>query len=135
MQSDIKTLADVHQLVHTFYGLIREEPLLGPVFEERIQDNWPEHLEKMVRFWQTVLLEERTYFGSPFPHMPPYPYNRSTSNAGYRYSSKQLIIYLKVKMPKRQNYKVAEWLLCFRQSMPIIKIISPFRLYKGTSPR
>jgi hemoglobin len=67
MQSDIKTLADVHQLVHTFYGLIREEPLLGPVFEERIQDNWPEHLEKMVRFWQTVLLEERTYFGSPFP--------------------------------------------------------------------
>jgi hemoglobin len=34
-----------------------------------IQDRWPEHLEKMYRFWQTVLLEEHTYYGSPFvPH-------------------------------------------------------------------
>ncbi len=40
---------------------------LAPVFNERIQDNWRQHLEKMYRFWQTVLLEEHTYFGSPFP--------------------------------------------------------------------
>ncbi|MEO9258547.1 MAG: group III truncated hemoglobin, partial [Crocinitomicaceae bacterium] len=33
------------------------------------QDNWPRHLEKMYTFWQTVLLKEHTYFGSPFvPH-------------------------------------------------------------------
>jgi hemoglobin len=61
--NDIKTLAD------TFYEHIRNNELLAPVFNERIKDNWPVHLEKMYRFWQTVLLEEHTYFGSPFlPH-------------------------------------------------------------------
>jgi hemoglobin len=29
----------------------------------------PEHLDKMYRFWQTILLNEHTYTGSPFaPH-------------------------------------------------------------------
>ncbi len=67
MLRDIQTLTDIQALVHSFYGQIRKEPLLGPVFEEKIQDRWPEHLEKMIRFWQTVLLDEHTYFGSPFP--------------------------------------------------------------------
>lgn len=65
--NDILTLADVKLLVDTFYGKVREDDLLANVFNERIQDRWPVHLEKMYRFWQTVLLTEHTYFGSPFP--------------------------------------------------------------------
>jgi hemoglobin len=43
--------------------------LLADIFNNKIEDRWPQHLEKMYRFWQTVLLEEHTYFGSPFvPH-------------------------------------------------------------------
>ena len=43
--------------------------MLGPIFDGIIQDRWPIHLEKMYRFWQTVLLSEHTYSGSPFlPH-------------------------------------------------------------------
>lgn len=64
---DILTLDDVKKLVDTFYGKVRANDLLAPVFDERIKDRWPEHLEKMYTFWQTILLEERTYFGSPFP--------------------------------------------------------------------
>jgi hemoglobin len=42
---------------------------LKDVFNNVIQDRWPAHLEKMYRFWQTVLLDEHTYHGSPFlPH-------------------------------------------------------------------
>ncbi|WP_423148149.1 group III truncated hemoglobin [Rubrolithibacter danxiaensis] len=68
-QHDILTLEDIKQLVDTFYNKVREDAFLAPVFNERIQDRWPEHLEKMYRFWQTVLLDEHTYFGSPFvPH-------------------------------------------------------------------
>lgn len=53
----------------SFYGRVQADDLLGPIFEEVIQDRWPAHLEKMYRFWQTVLLEEHTYTGSPFaPH-------------------------------------------------------------------
>lgn len=66
-QHDILTLDDVKALVNTFYGKVREDALLSPIFNSRINDRWPEHLEKMYRFWQTVLLEDHTYFGSPFP--------------------------------------------------------------------
>ncbi len=64
---DIQTLEDIKLLVDTFYGNVRRNELIGPVFNERIGDRWPEHLDKMYRFWQTILLEEHTYHGSPFP--------------------------------------------------------------------
>ncbi|MBK7409511.1 MAG: group III truncated hemoglobin [Saprospirales bacterium] len=69
MLQEIKTLDQIKLLVDAFYVKVREDELLGPIFERVIQDRWPEHLEKMYRFWQTILLEEHTYFGSPFgPH-------------------------------------------------------------------
>jgi hemoglobin len=69
MKPDIKNLEDIKLLVNTFYSRIREQPLLGPIFEKVIDQKWPEHLDKMYRFWQTVLLSEHTYNGSPFlPH-------------------------------------------------------------------
>ncbi|WP_199121232.1 group III truncated hemoglobin [Pedobacter sp. ASV28] len=64
---DISTLEDIQLLVNTFYFRIRENELLGPIFNGIIADRWAEHLEKMYRFWQTVLLEVHTYTGSPFP--------------------------------------------------------------------
>ncbi len=68
-QDDILTLDDVKLLVDTFYDRVRENDMLAPIFNEQIRDRWPEHLEKMYRFWQTVLLKEYTYAGSPFvPH-------------------------------------------------------------------
>lgn len=67
--SDITTLDDIKLMVDTFYGKVREDDKLATIFNDKIQDRWPQHLEKMYRFWQTVLLEEHTYFGSPFvPH-------------------------------------------------------------------
>ena len=67
MKQDILSIDDVKLLVDGFYDKVRSDELLGPVFNERIQDRWPEHLDKMIRFWQTVLLGEHTYYGSPFP--------------------------------------------------------------------
>lgn len=64
---EIITLDDIKKLVDTFYEKVRRNELIGPIFNERIQDRWPQHLEKMYTFWQTVLLGEHTYFGSPFP--------------------------------------------------------------------
>ncbi len=64
---EIISLDDIKKLVDTLYGKVRKDDLIGPVFNDRIQDRWPQHLEKMYTFWQTVLLGEHTYFGSPFP--------------------------------------------------------------------
>lgn len=63
------TLEQIKLLVDTFYGKVRDNGLLAPIFNERIEDRWPEHLAKMYTFWQTVLLGDQTYFGAPFvPH-------------------------------------------------------------------
>lgn len=67
MPQDITSLNDIKQLVDRFYDRVRADTLLGPVFEARIRNSWPQHLEKMYGFWQTVLLGEHTYNGSPFP--------------------------------------------------------------------
>ena len=68
-KTDITTMDDVRLLVNTFYDKVRDDSSLSPIFESKIQDRWPEHLNKMYRFWQTVLLGEHTYKGSPFiPH-------------------------------------------------------------------
>jgi hemoglobin len=66
-RKDITSINDIKILVDTFYAKIRIDGLLGGIFNGIIRDRWPEHLEKMYRFWQTVLLGEHTYYGSPFP--------------------------------------------------------------------
>ncbi|EPX77945.1 group III truncated hemoglobin [Salipiger mucosus] len=56
----------LRQLVHTFYGKIRNDPVLGPIFAERITD-WPPHLERMTTFWSSVALMTGRYHGAPVP--------------------------------------------------------------------
>lgn len=69
MKNDIYTLDDVKFIVDDFYGKVRKDDLLASIFDNVIKDQWPKHLDKMYRFWQTVLLGDHTYYGSPFvPH-------------------------------------------------------------------
>lgn len=71
MKSDIQHIDDVKYLVNEFYKRVRQDDLLAPVFNKALENRWDEHLRKMVRFWQTVLLGEHTYNGYPFkPHAP-----------------------------------------------------------------
>ncbi|WP_421872943.1 group III truncated hemoglobin [Marinoscillum sp.] len=64
---DIQSLDDIKLLVDTFYAKVRVDDKLGPIFIQVIKDQWPAHLEKMYRFWQSILLGEPTYNGRPFP--------------------------------------------------------------------
>jgi hemoglobin len=74
--TDITTLEDIKLLVDTFYNKVQKDEFIGPVFNEKIGNRWPEHLEKMYRFWQTILLEEHTYSGSPFPPHKQLPVSK-----------------------------------------------------------
>ena len=58
------TEADLQRLVDLFYGRVREDELLGPVFNGAVGD-WPEHLEKLGAFWSSVMLTSGRYKGSP----------------------------------------------------------------------
>lgn len=58
--------ASITQLVHGFYADVRNDPLLGPVFEKALQGRWDAHLQRLVDFWSTVALGTRSFKGDVF---------------------------------------------------------------------
>lgn len=57
--------AMVHKMVHSFYARIREDEVLGPIFNDAIQNRWDHHLANMVDFWSSVVLMTGRYSGRP----------------------------------------------------------------------
>lgn len=64
--------AMIGRLVDGFYDRVRSDPLIGPVFDERIKD-WGPHLEQMKLFWSSVALMSGAYHGRPMPKHLPLP--------------------------------------------------------------
>lgn len=62
----------IARLVDAFYDRVRVDPLIGPVFNERISD-WGPHLEQMRLFWSSVALMSGVYHGRPMPKHLPLP--------------------------------------------------------------
>lgn len=58
------TDADLQRLVDAFYARVRDDAVLGPVFNAAVAD-WPEHLEKLGAFWSSVMRTTGRYKGSP----------------------------------------------------------------------
>lgn len=75
-KNDITSFENIKLLVDTFYSQVQKDDFIGPIFNEKIGDRWSEHLEKMYRFWQTILLEVHTYSGSPFPPHKQLPVSK-----------------------------------------------------------
>lgn len=55
----------IRRMVDAFYARVRDDEMLGPVFEAHVQGRWPEHLAKMVDFWSAALLRQPGYAGNP----------------------------------------------------------------------
>ncbi len=62
----------IEQLVHSFYARIRQDSLLGPIFNSRIRD-WEPHLQRMCAFWSSVVLSSGVYHGQPMRMHLPLP--------------------------------------------------------------
>jgi hemoglobin len=63
---ELQDREDVHFLVRTFYGKVRKDELLGPIFNRHIaEEEWPDHLEKLTDFWETNLFGISKFKGSP----------------------------------------------------------------------
>lgn len=63
-KKEIQDRNDVQCLVETFYGKIRKDKILGPIFNGIIT-NWEDHLELLTDFWETQLFLKRKYSGNP----------------------------------------------------------------------
>ncbi|HND89378.1 MAG TPA: group III truncated hemoglobin [Saprospiraceae bacterium] len=63
---DISTSADVRLLIDQFYNKVRADEMLGYIFDEVAQVDWPHHLPTMYRFWEFMLLNTPdAYRGNP----------------------------------------------------------------------
>jgi hemoglobin len=60
------TEENLRTLIETFYGRVRGDELIGPVFNRAVHD-WPEHLAKLQAFWSSILLKTGRYQGRPMP--------------------------------------------------------------------
>ena len=64
--------AMIERLVHSFYARVRDDALIGPVFEARVTD-WDQHLKRMCLFWSSVTLASGRYHGQPMQKHLPLP--------------------------------------------------------------
>ena len=74
--------AKIATVVRRFYGRVRKDPLLGPIFENAIGD-WDRHLDLLGAFWSSVMLTSGRYKGNPMaahlkhaPHLTPEAFAR-----------------------------------------------------------
>ena len=67
------TNANIRELVYAFYDRVRADPLLGPVFEQKLAGRWDQHLPKMCTFWASLVLGAKQYRGNVQQAHQPLP--------------------------------------------------------------
>jgi hemoglobin len=78
----------IRRLVHGFYGRVRQDPELGPIFTAVLGAEWDAHLAKMCDFWSSVMLATGRYKGAP------------------------MLAHMRLKMVRPEHF--ARWLALFR---------------------
>jgi hemoglobin len=63
---------EVTLLVHSFYARVRDDAVLGPIFDAHVRD-WDTHLAKMVDFWSATLRGTARFRGTPMPRHVALP--------------------------------------------------------------
>jgi hemoglobin len=60
----------IERLVRVFYARARLDPLIGPIFESKVED-WDDHIARLCAFWSSVALMSGRYHGQPMvAHLP-----------------------------------------------------------------
>ena len=64
-RGDISSRDDIITLVDGFYARVREDDVLGPIFNDIARVDWAAHLPKMYDFWESVLFGSAQFKGNP----------------------------------------------------------------------
>jgi hemoglobin len=73
---------NIRELVYAFYDRVRDDALLGPVFDSVLSGRWDDHLPKMCGFWSSLILGAKSYRGNvqqvhqPLPGIEPQHFSR-----------------------------------------------------------
>lgn len=80
----------IRALVHGFYGRVRKDEAIGPIFDRVVGEDWDHHLAKLCDFWSSVMLLTGRYKGNP------------------------MIAHMRIKMIRPEHFE--RWLTLFRQT-------------------
>ncbi|MFZ1497953.1 MAG: group III truncated hemoglobin [Saprospiraceae bacterium] len=63
--NDIKSRKDIETLVNSFYLKVRNNEIIGFIFDDVAHVDWEHHLPRMYDFWETTLFGKAVYKGNP----------------------------------------------------------------------
>ncbi|MBK7465805.1 MAG: group III truncated hemoglobin [Saprospiraceae bacterium] len=62
---DIENRKDIESLVNSFYDKVKQNPIIDKFFTPEQGFSFERHIPIMCDFWETILLHQQTYSGSP----------------------------------------------------------------------
>ncbi len=63
--NDIEGRRDIEVLINRFYNKVKKDAVIGYIFNDVAQVDWPKHLPVMYNFWESVIFYTATYNGNP----------------------------------------------------------------------
>jgi len=103
---DLCTEEEVTRLVHGFYGAVRQDAVLGPIFEAHVRQ-WDRHLATMVDFWSGALRGTARFRGAPMPKHAALPVQSGQGGAPMPKHA---------ALPGLDGQLFQRWLALFRQT-------------------
>jgi len=61
MLKDIESRTDIEQLIINFYEKVKADEVIGFIFNDVVNMDWPHHIPVIVDFWETILLDNPVY--------------------------------------------------------------------------
>lgn len=65
MKNDIKNRIDVERLVNAFYDKVKQDDVIGFIFNDVAKVDWDKHLPVMYDFWENIIFLTNKYTGNP----------------------------------------------------------------------
>jgi hemoglobin len=65
----------IRKVMYAFYGKVRSDAVLGPIFTNAIGSDWDDHIERIISFWNAATRLRPGYEGKRF--MPAHLQHKS----------------------------------------------------------
>ncbi len=65
MNKDIENFEDIQVLIDSFYRRVRQDDVIGYLFNDVAKLDWEKHLPVMYQFWQQIIFQTGAYHGNP----------------------------------------------------------------------
>ena len=65
MSHDIENRKDIEHIINSFYSKVKNDKVIGFIFNDVAKVNWEKHLPVMYDFWENIVFSTGGYTGNP----------------------------------------------------------------------